>query len=90
MTECQRETGVVNGLRVAGASWLRVNGSILKRKAEQGKPSEPSVSKDRGRQRGRDKLREREACLTESKRKCGEEAGKQIQIRRLKKGRKSA
>lgn len=34
MTECQRETGVVNGLLVAGSSWLRVNESILERKAE--------------------------------------------------------
>lgn len=58
MTECQHETGVVNGLLVAGASWLRVNESILERKAEQGKASEPSVSRDWGRKRGRDKLRE--------------------------------
>lgn len=53
MTECQRETGVVNGRPVAGASWLRVNGSILESKAEQRKASEPSVSRDRGRRRGR-------------------------------------
>lgn len=51
MTECQRETGVVNGLLVAGASWLRVNGSILERRAEQGKASEPSMSRDWGRWR---------------------------------------
>lgn len=37
MTECQHETGVVNGLLVAGASWLRLNRSILERKAEQRK-----------------------------------------------------
>lgn len=47
-TECQRETGVVNGLLVAGASWLRVNGSIFESKAEQGEASEPSVSRDSG------------------------------------------
>lgn len=55
MTECQRETGVVNGLLVEGASWLRVNGSILESKAEQGKASEPSMSRDWGRQREREK-----------------------------------
>lgn len=44
MTEYQRETGVVNGLLVAGASWLRVNRSILESKAEQEKASEPSMS----------------------------------------------
>lgn len=54
MTECQRETGVVNGLLVAWASWLRVNGSILESNAEQGKASEPSMSRDWGRQRGRE------------------------------------
>lgn len=37
MTECQHETGVVNGLVVAGASWLSVNSSILQSKAEEGK-----------------------------------------------------
>lgn len=49
MTEYQRESGVVNGLLVVGASWLRVN-SILESWAEQGKTSEPSMSTDWGRQ----------------------------------------
>lgn len=50
MTEYQCESGVVNGLLVVGASWLRVSRSILESKAEKDKTSEPSMSKDWGRQ----------------------------------------
>lgn len=75
MTECQRETGVVNGLLVAWASWLRVNRSILERRTEQVKASEPSMSRDWGGRRGGTKLRGREERSVS--RKAKERVGKE-------------
>ncbi len=87
MTECQCETGVVNGLLVAGVSWLRVNESILVSKAEKKKKaSEPSLSRDWGRPRRRGQIeRERRVFHRRAKEEWIRSWKKEMHIRRLRK-----